>query len=123
VSPADIVSAAIAVGVRVDRVVELSGGDDLRLAVIAAGGSADNSPSGVYTGLDSDGVEWRIAIVPGGSISVIAPAIPGATPTEQARFRRERDAREYASILRARRRDLSSQEIRLDVGGMRIGGA
>lgn len=115
-----MVSAAIAVGVRVERTVELSGGAEVGLALRAAGGKADSSGI-VFTGLDNDGVEWRIAVYSGqGGVSVVAPSRPGAQPSEQALFRRVEDAHEYASIFGHGRKDLTYQDIRLDVGGKRI---
>jgi hypothetical protein len=112
VSPADIVSAGIAVGVRVERVVVLPGGDPVRLAVLAAGGEREGNTES-YVGYDRDGVEWRVAVVSGSGLSVMAPSTPGAKLTEQARFVHSEDAREYAARIRERRRDLRSDEIRI----------
>lgn len=119
-SPADIVAAAISVGVRVERIVELSGGPELAAALRASGGKT-NADGILFTGLDRDNVEWRISILPGhGGVSVVAPSRPGSQPTEQAQFRRVEDAYEYASIFGWGRKDLSHQDIRLEVAGKRI---
>ena len=112
VSPADIVDAGITVGVRVEHVVELPGGDGVRLAIIAAGGQREGNTE-VYAGLDSDGVEWRIAVMPGGGVGVYAPSRTGAQPTEQARFSRMDDARFFAAHYGASRRWLTWQDIRI----------
>lgn len=111
-TPSDIVSAAIAVGVRVERTVEIPGGDDVSLAVMRAGGTRTGSEV-AYTGIDSDGVEWSILVRPVPGIGVYAPSTPGAPLTEQARFARLDDAREYAALIRRRRRDLTAMDIRI----------
>jgi hypothetical protein len=109
---ADIVSAAIAVGVRVERVVEIPGGDPEKFELRRRGGEREGD-TGVFAGLDRDGVEWRIAVVPTRGLGVYYPAAPGLALSEQARFARIEDAREYAGIVRRRRRDLASHDIRI----------
>ena len=113
----DIAAAGIVVGVRVDRVVVLPGGEPVRLAILDAGGKQEGCTE-TYAGLDSDGVEWRIAVSSReGGAAVVFPLTPGCAPAEHARFARMADAEDYARHIRARRPDLRNcGDIRIDVG-------
>lgn len=114
-SPSDIVDAAIEPGVRVEHVVEIPGAERETLELFARGGTREGATetSPVIAGLDCDGVEWRIAVVPTRGVPVIAPSRTGARPTEQARFARIDDARAYARIYRSMRHWLTWQDIRI----------